>query len=143
MIEASVYVATFGVQRLAGLAISEVDIVFYAHWWALTLGLVAWWRGVGHRVVRLIVAMSLITASTGILALTGDGMYQLLFLAEHLALLVTGAFIQKRWAVWWGIIAAVLAILYFLREYTFLWLGFLGLFLIGIVVWRLMRQAEK
>lgn len=141
LIEASVYVATFGLQRLVGLAIPEVDIVFYAHWWALTLGLVAWWRGVGHRVVRLIIAMSLITASTGILALTGDGIYQLLFLAEHLALLVAGAFLQKRWAVWWGIIAAVLAILYFLREYTFLWLGFLGFFLIGIVVWRLIRMG--
>lgn len=143
LIEASVYVATFGLQRLVGLAIPEVDMVFYAHWWALTLGLVAWWRGVGHRVVRLTIAMSFITASTGLLALAGDGMYQLLFLAEHLALLVVGAFLQKRWAVWWGIIAAVLAILYFLREYTFLWLGFLGLFLIGIVVWRLMRQADK
>lgn len=142
LIEASVYVATFGFQRLVGLAIPEVDMVFYAHWWALTLGLVAWWLGVGHRVVRLTIAMSLITASTGLLALAGDGMYQLLFLAEHLALLVVGAFLQKRWAVWWGIIAAVLAILYFLREYTFLWLGFLGLFLIGIVVWRLMRLGR-
>jgi hypothetical protein len=142
LIEASVYVATFGLQRLVGLAIPEVDMVFYAHWWALTLGLVAWWRGAGHRVVRLTIAMSLITASTGLLALAGDGMYQLLFLAEHLALLVAGAFLQKRWAVWWGIIAAVLAILYFLREYTFLWLGFLGLFLIGIVVWRLMRSGR-
>lgn len=141
LVEASVYIATFGLQRLVGLAIPEVDMVFYAHWWALTLGLVAWWRGAGHRVVRLTVAMSLITASTGLLALTGDGLYQLLFLAEHLALLVAGALLQKRWAVWWGIIAAVLAILYFLREYTFLWLGFLGLFLIGIVIWRLMRKA--
>ena len=141
LVEASAYIATFGLQRLVDLAIPEVDMVFYAHWWALTLGLVAWWRGVGHRVVRLTVAMSLITASTGLLALTGDSLYQLLFLAEHLALLVVGALLQKRWAVWWGIIAAVLAILYFLREYTFLWLGFLGLFLIGIVIWRLMRKA--
>ncbi len=142
LIETSVYVATFGLQRLVGLAIPEVDIDFYAHWWALTLGIVAWWRGAGHRATRLIVGMSLITASTGVLALTGNGMYQLLFLAEHLALLVVGALTQKRWAIWWGISAAVLAILYFLREYTFLWLGFLGLFLIGVVVWRLMRTGR-
>lgn len=141
LIESSVYVATFGLQRLVGLAIPEADIVFYAYWWALTLGLVAWWRGAGHRATRLIVGMSFITASTGLLALSNNGMYQLLFLAEHLALLVVGALLQKRWAIWWGISAAVLAILYFLREYTFLWLGFLGLFLIGIVVWRLMRSS--
>lgn len=143
LVESSIYVATFGLQRLVGLVIPEADIVFYAYWWAITLGLVAWWRGAGHRVVRLIIGMSLITTSTGILALAGESIYQLLFLAEHLVLLVVGALLQKRWALWWGIIAAVLAILYFLREYTFLWLGFLGLFLIGIVVWRLMRQSEK
>lgn len=143
LIEASVYVATFGLQRLVGLAIPEADVVFYAHWWALTLGLVAWWRGPGYRITRLVVGMSLITASTGLLALTGSGLYQLFFLAEHLALLVVGALLQKRWAIWWGISASVLAILYFLREYTYLWLGFLGLFLIGVVVWRLMRQSEK
>lgn len=140
-VESSIYIATFGLQRLVGLVIPEADMVFYAHWWAIVLGLVAWWRGMGHRAARLAIGMSLISTSTAAMALTGNGMYQLLFLVEHLVLLVIGAIIQKSWATWWGIIAAVLAILYFLREYTFLWLGFLGLFLIGIVVWRLMRNS--
>jgi hypothetical protein len=138
LVEAAVYVATFGLQRIVELLWPELNVVLYAHWWAVTIAAVALVRP-AHKRVRMIVATSFVTLSSGIFALTDGGYYQLLFLIEHLTLLVAGALLSKGWAIWWGICASTLAVLYFLREYTFLWLGFLGLLMIGIVVWRLLR----
>jgi hypothetical protein len=138
MIEAAVYVTTFGMQRIAEQLWPELNSVLYAHWWAIIIALIAMNRRTYTR-TRLIVAMSFVTVFSGVYALTSGGNYQLLFLIEHLALLVAGALLSKSWAIWWGISASAIAILYFLRGYTFLLLGFLGLLLIAIVVWRLMR----
>lgn len=137
--ESAVYLANFAAQRLFASLYPELNSVFYAHWWALIVAMIAVVRRQGVR-LRLIIAMSFVSLSSGLYALGQGGGYQLLFLAEHLGLLVIGALRQKTWAIWWGIAASALAILYFLRSYTFLWLGFLGLLLIGIVVWRLMRS---
>jgi hypothetical protein len=140
--EGAMYIGNIAFQRLLGALYPELNAVFYAHEWAALVLLVALLRRQGVR-PRAIVAMALVTLSTGGYALAQGGFYQLLFLAEHLALLVVGAFRQKGWAIWWGIGTSAAAILYFLREYTFLWLGFLGLLLIAIVVWRLMRMSSS
>lgn len=142
LIEGAIYVATVGLQRVVGIAIPEADVVFYAHWWALVIVLTGWWRGLGQRSLHAIAAMAILSAGVGSQALV-SGSYQLLFLGEHLALLVAGVVYQRQWAIWWGLVASVLAVLYFLRDYTFLWLGFLGLVLIGIVVWRLGRTGRQ
>ena len=141
LVETSVYIATFGLQRIIEVLLPDLNTVLYAHWWALTIALVAFIRPTNKQ-VRLIIATGFVTASSGIFALTEGGYYQLLFLVEHLTLLVAGALLSKSWAIWWGISASTVAILYFLREYTFLWLGFLGLLMIGIVVWRLLRGGN-
>lgn len=139
--EGAIYLANIAFQRLLGSLYPELNVVFYAHLWAAVVALVALIRRRGVR-SRLVVAMIFVSFSSGLYALMHGGFYQMLFLAEHLALLVIGAIRQKSWAIWWGIAASAVAILYFLREYTFLWLGFLGLVLIAIVVWRLMRTAS-
>lgn len=142
MVELAVYMATFGMQRIVELLWPQVNIVLYAHWWAVVLILVAVWSRT-HRQTRLIIAGGIVTFISGIYALTQGTGYQLLFLIEHLALLVAGALLSRSWAIWWGISATAVAILYFLRNYTFLLLGFLGLLLIAIVVWRLMRSSTN
>ena len=141
LVESSVYVATFGLQRIVELVVPEINFVAYAHWWALTVAIIGLMSST-YRRTRFVIAMSFITLSSGIFALSEGGYYQLLFLVEHLALLVAGALRSKSWAIWWGISASTVAILYFLREYTFLWLGFLGLLMIAIVVWRLLRSGS-
>jgi hypothetical protein len=142
LIESSVYVATFGLQRVVEVLIPEINLVAYAHWWALTIAIVGLLSS-RYRRTRFVIAMSFVTLASGIYALSEGGYYQLLFLVEHLALLVAGALRSRGWAIWWGITASTLAILYFLRGYTFLWLGFLGLLMIGIVVWRLLRGGAS
>lgn len=141
LLETAVYIASFGAQRYAGVLNEDLNLVFYAHWWAAVVGAMAWWRG--EVTVRLKVAAGFVTASTGIFALYEGGVYQLLFLAEHVALLIAGAMLQKRWAIWWGLIAAILAVLYFLREVTFLAFAFLGVVIVAIVVWRLTKISKQ
>ncbi|MDB5167782.1 MAG: hypothetical protein JWO55_40 [Candidatus Saccharibacteria bacterium] len=137
IIESAVYIATFGLQRIVEYVYPEVNIVAYAHWWAIIITIMAITRQ-AHKRTRWMIAIAFITVSSGLYALMNGGNYQLLFLIEHLALLVAGALLSKSWAIWWGLGASAIAVLYFLRGYTFLLLGFLGLLLIAIVVWRLM-----
>lgn len=140
LVEMAVYIASFGAQRCVGIIYEDLNAVFYAHWWAVVVGLMAWWRR--EVSVRVKIAAGFVTASTGIFALSEGGMYQILFLAEHVLLLIAGAFLQKRWALWWGLIASILAALYFLRDVTFLAFAFLGVVIVTIVVWRLVKMGQ-
>ncbi len=142
IIEIAVYVATVGLQRIVFIAVPDINFVFYAHWWAIIIWLVAWWRRT-DMMTRIVMGVAFITLSTGLSALIDGGIYQLLFLIEHLVLLVVGALTRRQWAVWWGVIASVLAILYFIKGYVYLWLGLLGLCLVGLVVWRLVKMNNN
>lgn len=142
--EAGLYIGTFALQRLVGLAIPDLSIVVYGHWWAAIIILVAFWRREdGGFVNRMVLGVTAITISSGLEALTHGGGYQLLFLIEHAALLVIGALTRTSWALWWGLVATVLAVLYFLRSSLFLSFLFLGLTLLAIVIWRLIRAQRK
>ena len=140
--ETAVYVGTFAVQRMVSVLIPETNLVVYGHWWAVTIALMAWWRSDNYK-PRAIVALSLVTGSTGIYALMGEPGYPMLFLVEHLVVLIAGAVLRKAWAMWWGVISVVLAVLYFLRDYTFLAPLFLGILLIIFVVWRLTKIGKR
>lgn len=140
--ELAVYLATFGLQRFASINIPEMNIVMYGHWWALTIAFVATWRSTDVK-LRLMVALGFVTASSGLYALTGQPGYSLIFLIEHVIVAVAGAMLRQQWAMWWGIAATVLAILYFLRDFTVLALLFLGFLLIVFVIWRLTKVGNK
>lgn len=140
-VEIAVYVATLALQRMTGLLLPDVSSVFYAHWWAIVIAGMAIRLNV--YLPRMIFALALITGSTGLFALAGESGYILLFLIEHLALLVAGGLLRVQWALWWGIVSVVIAILYFLREYTAFALLFLGFVIILIVIWRLLVVGKK
>lgn len=141
-IEVAVYIGTFALQRMVAVLLPEANLVVYGHWWALTIGLIAWWRK-GEYKTRAIIALAFVTSSTGIYALMGEPGYPLVFLVEHLLVLTAGALLRKSWVMWWGVISVVLAVLYFLRDYTFLAPLFLGILLIIFVVWRLTKIGKK
>ncbi len=140
-IEAAIYVGTLALQCMVAVLLPEVNVVVYGHWWALTIGLVAVWRK--DFFTRMIVALSFITVPTGLFALTGKEGYSLVFLIEHIVVAMAGAILRKQWAMWWGIGAVIVAILYFLRNYTVVALLFLGFLLILFVIWRLMKSGKK
>lgn len=142
LMEIAAYIATFSLQRMVAILIPETNLVVYGHWWAAVIGLMAWWRR-GDIRLRSMLALAFVTGSTGIYALEGRDGYSLVFLIEHVLVLIGGAMLRKQWAMWWGIIATVIAVLYFLRNYTFLVLLFLGFLLILFVMWRLGKMGKK
>lgn len=141
--EIALYIATVGLQRIFMLVVPEANLVVYGHWWALTVAAVAMWYGSADKsAMRFKIALGIITTSTGLFALDEGGMYSLIFLIEHLAVAVVAALLSKQWAMWWGIVAVVLAVLYFLRDYTALALMFLGFLIVLFVVWRLLKAGD-
>lgn len=143
--EIAVYGASVAVQKMVHVLVPEANYVFYAHWWAATILLVAWWRKrTGQSTeYRPMLAVGIVSASVGIAALSEGGMYQLLFLVEHVGLLVIGVLLHRQWAVWWGVIGAVAAVLYFIKDFVYLWLALLGIGLIALVIWQLVRMSKK
>lgn len=140
-IEASLYTATFALQRIVTILVPPANIVFYGHWWAIVLISTALWRK--DSLTRPVIALASLSLPTGMYALMGAGGYSLFFLVEHLVVAVVGALTRKQWAMWWGIAAVIIAILYFLRNYTVAALLFLGFLIILFVVWRLMKSGSK
>lgn len=142
LIEAGVYLLTLALQWLVRLIVPSLNVVFYAHWWAITIVAVGAYMN-KNVLQRVFIGVGIVTFITGGYALTMGGYYSLLFLVEQIIVALTGALKQKQHLLWWGLAGAVLAIMYFLRDYVYLWLGFLGLTLIGIVVWRLRKIARS
>jgi hypothetical protein len=79
---------------------------------------------------------------TGLSALGEPDKYQLIFLIEHVALLVIGGMLNYRLAVLWGSSGVALAVLYWLKDQTYILLGLLGLGLIGLAIWRLLKGSK-
>jgi hypothetical protein len=142
MIEAAVYIATLGLQRSVGINFQDIPIIYYAYWWSAVIAVVALWRKESIA-ERMIVAASIITLVSAYEALTKGGGYQLLFLIEHVVLLAAGVIFRAQWAVWWGVAASVAAVMYFIKDYVYLWLALLGLSLIGLAVWRLLQIGKN
>lgn len=142
MIEAAVYLATLGLQRSVGINFQDLSIIYYAYWWSATIAAVALWRKESVA-ERMIFAVGIITFVSAYEALTKGGGYQLLFLIEHVILLAAGVVFRAQWALWWGVAASVAAVMYFIKDYVYLWLALLGLSLIGLAVWRLLQIGKN
>lgn len=93
--------------------------------------------------LRILLAWLVLTVAGIAAATTGPGWLTVLFLADHVALLVLGALTSRQWALWWGLIACALAVLWGLRNLVWLALVLLALLLIGIVVWMLLRPKKE
>lgn len=140
-------VLTIAMQRMFSLAQPDADVLIYTHWWAAVIGILAYyyyslgqkdeakWRG--------IVALGVITFFTGANALASGGMYQLIFLGEHVTMLVIGLLFTNRILSIWGAIGVSLSVLWMLRGFTYVWLTLIALGLIGFAIWRLLKRDAK
>lgn len=141
MVEAAVYLATFGLQRIVSVIIPDAHLVFYAHWWALTIGMMAFWAK--DFTLRPKIALAIVTLFSGLFALAGEPGFSILFLIEHIIIVIIASTLRAQWAMWWGVGAVIASILYFLKGYGFAMLLFLGFLLILFVIWRLTRMGDK
>lgn len=93
--------------------------------------------------LRILLAWLVLTVAGIAAATTGPGWLTVLFLADHVALLVLGALTSRQWALWWGLAACAAAVFWGLRNLVWLALVLLALLLIGIVVWMLLRPKKE
>lgn len=141
--EIALLVATFALQRIVA-HLGHLDNLVYTHWWTVILAGIALW----HYAIKdkptalnwLIAALLFFSVPTGLAALDSPEKYQLLFLFEHIGLLVIGGLANFRLVTVWGAVGVALGVLYWLQDYTFLLVGLTGLGLILFAVWRLLRK---
>lgn len=143
--EAGAVAATLALQRIFSLG-GDYDMLVYTHWWAVVLAALAGLRySISDKksaLQWLIAALCFMSIPTGLSALGDPDKYQLMFLIEHVVLLAIGGMLNYRLAILWGSSGVALAVLYWLKDQTYILLGLLGLGLIGLAIWRLLKATK-
>jgi hypothetical protein len=92
---------------------------------------------------RLKLATITLTVFLGMAALTGGSLYQVLFMIEHIIILMLAVLFSQKWLRTWSAIALTLGLMYSLRDIPYIFLMSIGIGLIIYVLWRLSRQPTK
>ncbi|MFZ3452634.1 hypothetical protein [Arthrobacter sp. 7Tela_A1] len=141
--EAAVLPAALAVQRLIWCALGPADLFWSLQYWAAVLAGVAAWEFLRRRETRgtvVLGAAAAIVSGSGLGTVSsGDSGQQLWALLAHTALLAFGLLASRKLFTVWGAAGVALAVLWYLRGYTFLLLALLAAGLIGLAVWRLTR----
>lgn len=149
--DAAAIIATIGLQRIVNISAPELDLLLYTHWWALVFA------GLGYLYyaannsqsskIRTIIAFSIISYFSGSAALgaygTSDVPYRLIFLMDHIFILVVGSVLSKKLYTTWGAVGIILAVLWMLAGYTYLLLAFAALLLIAVAIYALVKQSKN
>jgi hypothetical protein len=150
-IDVAAILATIGLQRILNISVPDTNLLVYTHWWsAVFAGLSYMYYAAGKRndaKSLIYFALAIMTFFTGISALGMLGAstvpYQTIFIVEHLLLLVAGLVLSRKVFTIWGAVAVILAVLWMIKDYTYLLLGIAALVLIGIAVYALIRQSKN
>ncbi|KAD4060331.1 hypothetical protein GD627_04610 [Arthrobacter yangruifuii] len=141
--QAAVLVAALAVLRVCWLVLGSVNGFWSLQYWAVVLtGLAAYefLRKRDRRGTMVLAAAGAILSASGLsTVIFGGSGKQLWALVAHAGLLVFGLLASRRLFTLWGAAGVVLAVLWYLRGYTFLLLALLGIGLIALAVWRLTR----
>ena len=105
---------------------------------AILSGVVMSWRWLGYihksTIAHLVLALSVLSLPTLILALAGDGVMEILFLIEHSSIVVVGLVLNKRLITTWGAVCVTLALIYLLSGYTYVLAILAGISIIVAVI---------
>lgn len=129
---------------LNALTDGELDVLVYSHLWAAYL--VFTYLQVKRRVSPQnatplkYLALAVFTLPLVFKALD-DSSYGLLLLAEHALLAIIGEMLKRREIVKWAVIVTILAVVYMLRDFTFLNIGLIAVLLIGYSIYRLSKNS--
>ncbi|MDN3903769.1 hypothetical protein [Arthrobacter sp. YD2] len=142
-VQAAALLTALAVQRIAWLLLGDVNGFWSLQYWACVLaGLAAYeyLRKRENRGTIVLAAAAAILSLSGLSTIISGGAgKQLWALVAHAGLLAFGLLASRRLFTLWGAAGVVLAVLWYLRGYTFLWLALLGIGLIALAVWRLTR----
>ena len=106
------------------------------------------WLGYIHKstTVHLVLALSVFSLPTLVLAFAGDSVMEILFLIEHSLMVVVGLALNKRLITTWGAVCVTLALIYLLSGYTYVLAILAGISIIvavTIVVARAQRSKRQ
>lgn len=143
-----VVVGMLGFQRMLGVYFPNIHGLVYTHLWAMAALALAylyrtWIESRQKAHARLVVGLLLLSVPTFMSALAGGGGSQLVFLVEHVVLVIIGLMYAYRLATWWGAVGVTLAVLYMLKGYTSLLTIAIGLIVIGAVAYVIMKPGDK
>ena len=115
------------------------DIVVPYLWSAAILsGAVMSWRWLGYAhvytIAHLVLALTVFSLSTLVLALAGDNVMEILFLVEHSLMVIIGLALGRRLITIWGAVGVTLALIYLLSGYAYALAILAGLSIITAVV---------
>lgn len=146
--EAAAYI-TLGVAvswLLLNLGVREV--LAFSYLWTAIFALMYLWRKQASDQARtesfLLFALLAFTVPLGLQVLDEAGSFRgWLFVIQQIVVLIIGVGMKQDMMIKWGVVASVLAVIYQLRDLTFLLLGVLGLSVIGVAIWLLNREAKN
>ena len=113
---------------------------------AILSGAVMSWRWLGYihksTTVHLVLALSVFSLPTLVLAFAGDSVMEILFLIEHSLMVVVGLVLNKRLITTWGAVYVTLALIYLLSGYTYVLAILAGISIIVAVI-IVVARAQK
>ena len=131
------------VERTVWFVFGGADLYWSVQYWAVVLASLAAWeylRGRGNRGTLLLGASAVILSGGGLgTVFYGGTGEQLWALVAHTGLLAFGLLASRKLFTVWGASGVALAVLWYLRGYTFLLLALLAAGLIALALWRLAR----
>ncbi len=147
LVDVGVIIGMIGFQRMLGVYFPDIHHLVYMHLWAAAAFVVAYLyfvkRTRPEARARLIVGLLLLSLPTLNAALSEGGGAQLLFLVEHVLIVIAGLVYAYRVATWWGAAGVTLAVLYMLKGYTSLLTIAIGLIVICAVVYVIIKSDKK
>ncbi len=123
----------------------SIDVLVYTHLWAayLTFAYLQVKRRAPAENADALkyLALAIFSVPTALRALNDPtGGYSVLLLAEHAGLAVVGEALKRRDIVKWAAIVIVLAVVYMLRDFTYVITGIVALTLVGYVIYKLSKN---
>ncbi len=144
--EAAFLVVVLSAQRVAWLILDGIVFFWAAQWGVISLALLSAWsftRGAPRRGPLWLAASAAVLSATGLMTVAGGTTEARIWaLCGHVALLAAGVALSRRLFSLWGAVGIALALLWFLRGFTFLLLTVAALLLLAFAVWKLNRQGQ-
>ena len=147
-LETTAYISVAGAISWLLINADVRELLMYTHLWAATFGLMYYWRKKSNDNQNannfLMLALLAFSVPFGLQTLGNSGTARgWLFVIEHILLILLGMSMKNDTVIKWGLVATIGAVIFQLRDLTFLLLGILGLTVIGIAIWLLNREGKK
>jgi hypothetical protein len=132
---------------LYDMGVRELQV--YTQSTAVVVGIFAWWRRRSQDLPATInsylwAAVSIFTVPMVFQAISsGNTTYSYLVLVEHVMLILISIAYKRATFAWWGIGVVVLSVLYQMRKLKYAALAFLGLFVISLAIYFLLKSSRQ